>query len=220
MKRPPGILTGEDGGRTGFASGAGAGCGFDRGEATTAGSKTSRNKRIGAAIPRPRLYGKGSLIALDHTHHPLDNLARVTHLVLFDGVCGLCDHFVQFLLRIDGHDRLRFAALQGPQGAEILKRHGRRADDALETVIVVADYDKASPRLLDRSDAAIFAIASVGGIYRAAGALRIVPSFLRNATYNLIARWRYRIFGRFDACPIPAPGTRAKFLDFPPGPAF
>ena len=141
----------------------------------------------------------------------------MSHLVLYDGVCGLCDHFVQFLVRIDGHDRLRFAALQGPKGAEILKRQGRSAD-ALDTVIVVADYESASPRMLDRSDAAIYAIASTGGIYRAASALRIVPRFLRDWTYNLIARWRYRIFGRFDACPIPAPERREKFLDFPPGP--
>ena len=141
----------------------------------------------------------------------------MTHLVLYDGVCGLCDHFVQFLVRIDGHDRLRFAALQGQKGAEILKRLGR-STDVLDTVIVVADYESASPRLLDRSDAAIFAIASMGGIYRAALALRIVPRFLRDATYNLIARWRYRIFGRFDVCPLPGPQARAKFLDFPQRP--
>ena len=141
----------------------------------------------------------------------------MTHLVLYDGVCGLCDHFVQFLLRIDGHDQLRFAALQGPIGTDILKQAGRTTD-ALSTVIVVADYQSPSPRLLYRSDAALFAIASAGGIYAAARALRIVPRFLRDAVYNLIARSRYRIFGRFDACPLPRPATRAKFLDFPARP--
>jgi predicted DCC family thiol-disulfide oxidoreductase YuxK len=137
----------------------------------------------------------------------------VAHLVLYDGVCGLCDHFVQFLLRIDGHDRLRFAALQGPIGTKILAEAGRAAT-ALSTVIVVADHGTAAERLLDRSDAALFAIASAGGLYRAARALRIIPRFIRDAAYDLIARWRYRIFGRFDACPIPGPATRAKFLDF------
>jgi predicted DCC family thiol-disulfide oxidoreductase YuxK len=137
----------------------------------------------------------------------------VAHLVLYDGVCGLCDHFVQFLLRIDGHDRLRFAALQGPIGTKILAEAGRAAT-ALSTVIVVADHGTAAERLLDRSDAALFAIASAGGVYRAARALRIIPRFIRDAAYDLIARWRYRIFGRFDACPIPGPATRAKFLDF------
>ena len=137
----------------------------------------------------------------------------MAHLVLYDGVCGLCDHFVQFLLRIDAQDRLRFAALQGPIGAKILQEAGRAAT-SLSTVIVVADYGTAAQRLLDRSDAALFAIASAGGAYRAAGALRIVPRFIRDAVYDLVARWRYRIFGRFDACPIPGPATRAKFLDF------
>ncbi len=137
----------------------------------------------------------------------------MSHLVLYDGVCGLCDHFVQFLLRIDRHDRLRFAALQGPIGTKILNDAGRTAT-SLSTVIVVADHESPSARLLDRSDAALFAIASAGGVYRAASAFRIVPRFIRDAVYDLVARWRYRIFGRFDACPIPKPSTRAKFLDF------
>jgi len=137
----------------------------------------------------------------------------MAHLVLYDGVCGLCDRFVQFLLRIDRQDRLRFAALQGPIGTKILEQSGRTAN-ALSTVIVVADYELPTQRLLDRSDAGLFAIASAGGLYRTAGALRIVPAFIRNAAYDLIARARYRIFGRLEACPIPTPATRAKFLDF------
>ncbi|MBK5255554.1 MAG: DUF393 domain-containing protein [Vicinamibacteria bacterium] len=140
-------------------------------------------------------------------------LTPKTHLVLYDGVCGLCDHFVQFLLRIDRKDTLRFAALQGPIGTEILTRHGREAD-ALSTVLVISDYEEATSRLLDRSDAALFAIASAGGIYRAIGVFRIVPRILRDAIYRMIARWRYRVFGQFDSCPIPKPETRAKFLDF------
>ena len=137
----------------------------------------------------------------------------MAHLILYDGVCGLCDRFVQFLLRIDRDDRLRFAALQGPIGTKILNEAGRAAT-ALSTVVVVADHGTETQRLLDRSDAALFAIASAGGLYRAAEALRLVPRFIRDAAYDLIAKWRYRIFGRFEACPIPRPATRAKFLDF------
>lgn len=137
----------------------------------------------------------------------------MAHLVLYDGVCGLCDHFVQFLLRIDRHDRLRFAALQGPLGAAILEKAGR-ASSSLSTVIVVADHETPAERLLERSDAALFAINSAGGLYRAVTVFRIVPRFLRDRVYDLVARWRYRIFGQFDACPIPRPETRAKFLDF------
>jgi predicted DCC family thiol-disulfide oxidoreductase YuxK len=137
----------------------------------------------------------------------------MSHLVLYDGVCGLCDHFVQFLLRFDRADSLRFAALQGPIGARILEAAGRAATP-LSTVIVVADYGTTAERLLDRSDAGIFALSSMGGVWRSVSALRLLPRFLRDAGYDVIARYRYRIFGRFDACPIPTPGTRAKFLDF------
>jgi predicted DCC family thiol-disulfide oxidoreductase YuxK len=137
----------------------------------------------------------------------------VNHLDHYDGVCGLCDRFVQFLLRIDRHDRLRFAALQGPIGTTILKEAGRTAD-ALSTVLVVANYETPEQRLLERSDAGLFAIASAGGIYRMVSLFRIIPRFMRDAVYNLIARARYRVFGRFDSCPVPTPATRAKFLDF------
>lgn len=137
----------------------------------------------------------------------------MTHLVLYDGVCGLCNRFVQFMLRVDRHDRLRFAALQGAIGSGILQAHGRPASE-ISTVIVVPDYMSPSPRLLDRSDAALFVVASVGGIYRVAALFRIVPRFLRDAVYDLIARSRYRIFGKLEACPVPTAATRAKFLDF------
>jgi len=137
----------------------------------------------------------------------------MAHLVLYDGVCGLCDRFVQILLRIDRNDQLRFAALQGPIGTKVLARAGRTAD-ALSTVIVVVDYEQETQRLLERSDAALFAVASAGGVYRTASALRLIPRFIRDAVYNLVARTRYWIFGRFDACPVPEPRTRAKFLDF------
>lgn len=137
----------------------------------------------------------------------------MSHLVLYDGVCGLCDHFVQFLLRIDRHDRLRFAALQGPIGTAILEKAGR-SSSSLSTVIVVADHETHAERLLERSDAALFAVASAGGLYRVVSGFRIVPRFLRDRVYDLVARWRYRIFGQFDACPLPRPETRAKFLDF------
>lgn len=140
----------------------------------------------------------------------------MTHLVLYDGVCGLCDHFVQFLLRVDRTDQLRFAALQGPIGTELMRRHGREAD-VLSTVVVIPDYERPSPRLLDRSDAALFAMAATGGVFRAVNLFKIVPRVLRDAMYRVIARTRYRIFGKFDACPIPSPRTRAKFLDFPGG---
>ena len=139
----------------------------------------------------------------------------MTHLVLYDGVCGLCDRFVQFLIRIDRHDRLRFAALQGEIGAKVLAGTGRTAN-ALSTVLVMADHGSPDQRLLERSDAAIFAIAACGGAFTAVRAFRIVPRFIRDAAYDLLAKHRYRIFGSYDSCPVPTPRTRTKFLDAAP----
>jgi predicted DCC family thiol-disulfide oxidoreductase YuxK len=136
----------------------------------------------------------------------------MSHLVLYDAGCGLCDHFVRFLLLVDGEDSLRFAALQGPIGTRILREAGRTPTER-PTVIVVADYETESERRLERSDAGLFALASAGGIYRAVLALHLVPRFIRDAVYDLIARHRYRIFGRLEACPIPEGRTREKFLD-------
>lgn len=132
--------------------------------------------------------------------------------MLYDGVCGLCDRFIQFLIRIDRRDRLRFAALQGPLGALILKQNGL-VPGVLSTVIVVANYGSDASRVLDRSEAALFAIYSTGGVYRGARVLRIVPRFLRDWVYTLIARSRYRLFGQLEACPVPKAENRRKFLD-------
>lgn len=139
----------------------------------------------------------------------------VSHLVLYDGVCGLCDRFVQFLIRIDRHDRLRFAALQSPLGARVLIS-ASMDPSALSTVVVVPDFGGESERIFVRSDAAIFAIASVGGAFGAFRLFRAVPRFLRDAAYGAIARTRYRVFGRLDSCPVPTPAMRAKFLDLAP----
>ena len=139
----------------------------------------------------------------------------MTHLVLYDGACGLCDHFVRFLVRIDRRDQLRFASLQGPTGSAI-PGQARRIADTLSTVIVVVNHGTSSARVLDRSDAAIFAIASAGGFWKSAEVLSAVPRFVRDPAYDLVARWRYRVFGRFDACPLPAPAARGKFLDLTP----
>jgi predicted DCC family thiol-disulfide oxidoreductase YuxK len=139
----------------------------------------------------------------------------VAHLVLYDGICGLCDHFVRFLLRIDRRETLRFAALQGEIGSEILRRTNRSADP-LSTVLVVVNHGEAGEHILDRSDAALFAIASAGGVFRSANALRIVPRLFRDAAYRLMARWRYRIFGQYHSCPVPEAATRARFLDLKP----
>lgn len=131
----------------------------------------------------------------------------MTDLVLYDGVCGLCNRTVTFILRRDRTNRFRFAPAQGPTAREILARHGRNPD-ALETFYVVAD-----DRLYERGDAVRRVVAHLGGAWPL---LRFVPRPLLNAGYDFVARRRLRWFGRLDACPLPDPAWREKFIDLTP----
>jgi predicted DCC family thiol-disulfide oxidoreductase YuxK len=130
------------------------------------------------------------------------------HVVFFDGVCGLCDRTVRFLLRHDRCDRLRFAPLQGETAHRVLPPLGGRPE-ALETIYVLT----ADGRLLERSRAVLFATAALGGPWALFGILRIVPRPLADLVYGQVARVRYRIFGRFEACQVPTPDERRRFLD-------
>jgi predicted DCC family thiol-disulfide oxidoreductase YuxK len=135
----------------------------------------------------------------------------MAHLVLYDGVCGLCNRLVRFLLPRDRHDRLRFAALQGELARRALAPHGKDPVD-LDTVYVIADWRGPKERLLERGRAISFALGALGGPWRLTAMLRIVPSFLVNAAYRFVAGRRYRWFGRYEACPAPEPRYRDKFL--------
>ncbi|HKH99649.1 MAG TPA: DCC1-like thiol-disulfide oxidoreductase family protein [Candidatus Sulfotelmatobacter sp.] len=133
-------------------------------------------------------------------------------ILLYDGVCGLCNRLVQFILRRDPNAVFRFAALQSPLAARILTRHGANPAD-LDTVYVVVNSDLADERLLPRSDAVVFILNQLGGFWGLTAVVGAVPRPLRDWAYRLVARTRYRIFGRYDTCPVPTEATRARFLD-------
>jgi predicted DCC family thiol-disulfide oxidoreductase YuxK len=145
---------------------------------------------------------------------------RAHPVLLYDGVCGLCNRTVQFVLKRDRSDAFRFAALQSALGRRILERHGANPSD-LDTFYVVLDFDAALPieaeqseTLLARSDAVSFVLCELGGVWRLLGRLfRLLPRTARDGMYNLVARRRYRIFGRYDACPLPSEKDRRWFLD-------
>ena len=134
-------------------------------------------------------------------------------IVFYDGVCGLCNRLVQFLLKRDTHDRLRFASLQSDFAARVLGRHGIDPKD-LDTVHVVENYDQAIEQVLNRSDAILRAGRELGGLWSFASKLgSVVPRPLRNLFYRFVATNRYRVFGKYETCMLPQPGHRAKFLD-------
>ena len=134
-------------------------------------------------------------------------------IVLYDGVCGLCNRLVQFLLKHDREGRLRFASLQSDFAAKVLGRHGFDPKD-LDTVHVVENYDQPDERVLQRSDAILRAGRELGGFWSASSSIsKIVPRPLRDVVYKLVATNRYRMFGKFDACMLPDPSQRSRFLD-------
>jgi predicted DCC family thiol-disulfide oxidoreductase YuxK len=135
-------------------------------------------------------------------------------ILLYDGVCGLCNRLVQFILRRDHNAVFRFASLQSAFAATILARHSASPCD-LDTVYVAANHELPDEYILTRSDAVIFVLKQLPGACRpAAFVLQAVPKFLRDAAYNVVARNRYAIFGRSEVCPVPRDQDRARFLDY------
>lgn len=134
-------------------------------------------------------------------------------IILYDGVCGLCNRLVQFLLKHDREGRLQFASLQSDFAEKVLSRHGLNAKD-LDTVHVVENYDQPDERVLQRSDAILRAGRELGRFWSASSAIaRVVPRPLRDLVYRFVATNRYRVFGKYDACMLPDANQRSRFLD-------
>jgi predicted DCC family thiol-disulfide oxidoreductase YuxK len=133
-------------------------------------------------------------------------------IVLYDGVCGLCNRLNQFLLKRDKHDRLRFASLQSSLAESLTLRHGADPKD-LDTVYVLVDHNRPTERLLSRSNAIIYVLTQLGGFWKVMSVAKILPEALRNVAYNLVAKNRYRVFGKHDSCMLPDPKNKDKFLE-------
>lgn len=134
------------------------------------------------------------------------------HLVLYDGVCGLCNRLLQFLFKHDGRAVFMYASLQSPIGRATVERFGGNPDE-LTTFYVVAGYRTARPQMLSKSRAALFVAREIGWPWRAAAAMAILPTPVLDRLYDAIARSRYRMFGRVDHCVIPRPELRRRFLE-------
>lgn len=133
-------------------------------------------------------------------------------IVLYDGLCGLCDGVVQFLLRHDKKDAFRFAPQQSEVARQILARHA--LDPAMiETICVIEHYDSPRERVYTKSDATLRLAKGLGGLWNLALVGRALPRALRDACYDLVARNRNRIFGRRTECRLPNAENAKKFLN-------
>ena len=135
-----------------------------------------------------------------------------THLILYDGVCGLCNRVINFVLPRDRQGSFRFAAIQSPTGRRFLESYGRNPD-ALDTIFVVTNWESKTPTLLTKAAAALFIAAGLGWPWKLAGILRFLPMALLDWGYDRVAKSRYKIFGRYDSCLLPTPAFRSRFVD-------
>ena len=128
-------------------------------------------------------------------------------VLLFDGVCNLCDGFVQFLLKRDKKEKFYFASLQSDIAQQLLARNGI-TDSGLSTVVLIDGSD-----IYTHSDVGLRIMKELGGIYGPLYYLTVLPKKFRDRIYNWIAKNRYRFFGKKETCMLPAPEWHRRFLD-------
>jgi len=128
-------------------------------------------------------------------------------IVLFDGVCNLCNSSVQFIIKRDKKKQFRYASLQGIFGQEFLKTHNLPADN-FNSFILLEDEKNYS-----RSTGALRMLKHLGGVWSLFYGFIIIPKFIRDGVYNWIARNRYKWFGKKETCMIPTPELKERFLD-------
>ena len=132
-------------------------------------------------------------------------------LLLYDGVCALCNGVVKFLMKRDGADRFRFAPLQSELGREMLTRFDIHSFP--DGVVLITGALTPAERIYRRSDAVQKSLQLLDAPWKQLGkALNVIPRFLREWGYGVIARYRYRLFGRYNACPLPSPEQRSRLL--------
>jgi predicted DCC family thiol-disulfide oxidoreductase YuxK len=137
-------------------------------------------------------------------------------LVVFDGRCGFCNRTVRWLLRRDGRDRLRFVASESERVVGMLARHGvdvASDADGPGPILVVRDAGGVAESVLVGSDAVVALLRELPRPWAWVGvALKWIPRPVRDMVYGLVARWRYRIWGRLESCPAPTAEERERFL--------
>lgn len=135
--------------------------------------------------------------------------SRSSPVLLFDGVCNLCNGAVNFVIDHDAAERFRFASLQSEAARPLLARAGLPAD-YLGSLVLIDGL-----RAYVRSDAVLEAARRLGGPWALAYILKLLPRSWRDAAYDWIAQRRYRWFGRRDTCRLMTPELKARFLSKP-----
>lgn len=137
----------------------------------------------------------------------MQNLPTNKKIILFDGVCNLCNTSVQFIIKHDTKDVFRFVAIQSDLGQEILNHIGINSAN-IDSIVL---YEPGTAYYY-KSTAAIEIARSLGGIFHFGTLFRIIPTGIRNQLYDYIAKNRYKWYGKKESCMIPTKELKNKFL--------
>jgi predicted DCC family thiol-disulfide oxidoreductase YuxK len=130
-----------------------------------------------------------------------------TQIILFDGVCNLCNGFVQFLIERDPKAKFKFASLQSVSGQTLLHKFGLPKDD-FHSFVYIKGYN-----YFIKSSAGLNVLKDVGGLWQLFYIFILVPKFMRDFIYSFIAKKRYNLFGKRDTCMVPTEDIKHRFLE-------
>ncbi|MFZ1699278.1 MAG: thiol-disulfide oxidoreductase DCC family protein [Pyrinomonadaceae bacterium] len=133
----------------------------------------------------------------------------MSSIVLFDGVCNFCNGAVNFIIRHDAGKKFSFAPLQSEIGQQMKAKY--EIGDDIDSVVLIENG-----RAYMHSAAGLRIAKRLGGVWSLGYVFIIVPAFIRDSCYKVFAKYRYRLFGRQDACMLPTPDVRKRFLSEPP----
>jgi predicted DCC family thiol-disulfide oxidoreductase YuxK len=128
-------------------------------------------------------------------------------IILFDGVCNLCNRSIQVIIKNDRKKFFRFASLQGKLGQEVLKKHQLQTDQLHSFILLEGDH------IYTKSTGALRIFRELGGGWKLLYGFMIIPRFIRDAVYNFVSRNRYKWYGKREECMLPTPELKERFLD-------
>lgn len=130
-----------------------------------------------------------------------------TQIILFDGICNLCNGFVQFLIKRDKKAKFKFASLQSASGQSLLLKFGLPTDDFHSFVYIKGDH------YFIKSAAGLNVLKDMRGLWQLFYVFILIPKFIRDFIYSSIAKKRYKLFGKRDTCMVPTPEIKQRFLE-------
>lgn len=136
----------------------------------------------------------------------INTLRNTKSIILFDGLCNFCDRSVQFVLKRDSKDHYLFASLQSDTTKEFLKNQDEKLRNTDSILLVTKD------RILIKSSAALKIATKLDGFWFLSSIFFIIPKVVRDIAYDMIAKRRYRWFGKYDTCKVPTEKQADKFL--------